>query len=276
MGESTPRALQNAAFFVVGKMFSLRGGAEHRNLKISQLKRQYNPDHYVYYENVSKNNSGSFKKMRVKGKVVPVYSCQDAGSRCPIHILDTYLKAYESNLFYLRPLAEIPADTSKPWYAAQPIGRDTLQNKLRTMCKLAGSNGSKTNHSLRAAGATQMYDCEKIIQERTGHRSLDALRMYERTNVEQQQAVSAILTAPQSIAYNKSTEKMTIAHSISETKQPTNIAPSLSFQNLHGCTININAAAPPSHGSTVPTTTVTEGYMELDIDKIIASIIEDF
>ena len=123
MGESTPRALQNAAFFVVGKMFNLRGGAERRNLKISQLKRQYNPDHYVYYENVSKNNSGSFKKMRVKGKVVPVYACRDAGSRCPIHILDAYLsklppKAYESDLFYLRPLAEIPTDTSKPWYAA--------------------------------------------------------------------------------------------------------------------------------------------------------------
>ena len=147
------------------------------------------------------------------------------------------------------------------------------------MCKLAGINGSKTNHSLRAAGATQMYDCgvpEKIIQERTGHRSLDALHMYERTNVEQQQAVSAILTAPQSIAYNKSTENITITHSISETKQPTNITPSLSFQNLHACTININAAAPPSHGSTVPTTTVTDRNMELDIYKIIASIIEDF
>ena len=38
MGESTPKALQNAAFFVVGKMFSLRGGAEHRNLKISHVQ----------------------------------------------------------------------------------------------------------------------------------------------------------------------------------------------------------------------------------------------
>ena len=37
MGESTPKALQNATFFVVGKMFSLRGGAEHRNLKISHV-----------------------------------------------------------------------------------------------------------------------------------------------------------------------------------------------------------------------------------------------
>ena len=39
MGLTTPRALQNAAFFIAGKMFCLRGGEEHRSLKISQLKR---------------------------------------------------------------------------------------------------------------------------------------------------------------------------------------------------------------------------------------------
>ena len=34
MGTTTPRALQNAAFFIVGKMFSLRGGQELRELKL--------------------------------------------------------------------------------------------------------------------------------------------------------------------------------------------------------------------------------------------------
>ena len=38
MGLTTPRALQNAAFFIAGKMFCLCGGEEHRSLKISQLK----------------------------------------------------------------------------------------------------------------------------------------------------------------------------------------------------------------------------------------------
>ena len=39
MGTTTPGGLQNAAFFVVGKMFCLRGGQEHRGLQLSQLKR---------------------------------------------------------------------------------------------------------------------------------------------------------------------------------------------------------------------------------------------
>lgn len=34
---------------------------------------------------------------------------------------------------------------------------------------------------------------EKLIQERTGHRSLGALRIYERTSVHQQEAVSRLL-----------------------------------------------------------------------------------
>ena len=36
---STPIGLQNAAFFVVGKVFCLRGGQEHTGLQLSQLKR---------------------------------------------------------------------------------------------------------------------------------------------------------------------------------------------------------------------------------------------
>ena len=37
MGVSDPRALQNAVLYAVGKMFCLRGGVEHRALKLSQL-----------------------------------------------------------------------------------------------------------------------------------------------------------------------------------------------------------------------------------------------
>ena len=69
-------------------MFSLRGGVEHRKLKLSQLKRNYNPDHYVYYENVY---SGSFPGLRIIGKVIPIYACPEVGEKCPVYILDTYL-----------------------------------------------------------------------------------------------------------------------------------------------------------------------------------------
>lgn len=79
MNTTTPVGFQNAAFFVVGKMFCLRGGREHRGLQLSQLKRFH--DKYVYYENVSKNRNGSFKHLRVKSKVVLLYPSPEAGQR---------------------------------------------------------------------------------------------------------------------------------------------------------------------------------------------------
>ena len=47
--------IQNAVFvFVVGMFFCLRGGAEHRNLKLSQTRRKNDPDHH---ENVAKKEA---------------------------------------------------------------------------------------------------------------------------------------------------------------------------------------------------------------------------
>ena len=38
MNSTTPKGLQNAVFHLVGKVFCLRGGAEQRNLKLSQFE----------------------------------------------------------------------------------------------------------------------------------------------------------------------------------------------------------------------------------------------
>ncbi len=90
----TPTDLQNAAFFVVDKMFCLCGGQDHRGLCLSQLKRFDNK--YVYYENTSKNRNGTFKQLRVKNKVAPLHPCPEAGERCPVAILDKYISKRQS------------------------------------------------------------------------------------------------------------------------------------------------------------------------------------
>ena len=59
------------------------------------------------------------------------------------------------------------------------------------MCR-QGRICQQNNHSLRATGATQMYNSgvpERIIQERIGHRSLETHRMHERVNQQQRLAV---------------------------------------------------------------------------------------
>ena len=66
---------------------------------------------------------------------------------------------------------------------------------VKDMCTEA-SIGKKTNHSLRATGASAMFRAnvpEKIIQKTTGHRSIEALRSYERVSTEQHKAVLKVL-----------------------------------------------------------------------------------
>ena len=136
MGTKTPTQLQNAAFFVVEKMFCLRGGQEHRGLQLSQLKRF--EDKFVYY--VSKNRNGSFKQLRVKNKTVPLYPTPEAGEHCPVHILDRYTsklpaEVREKKLFYVRPLDKVTSNPDMPWYSSVPLGKHTLQSKLKNMCQ---------------------------------------------------------------------------------------------------------------------------------------------
>lgn len=252
MGTTTPSSLQNAAFLIVGKMFSLRGGQELRELKLSQIVRHSNPDRYEYRENVSKTRSGTFKKLHVPSKVVSLYTCPDAGNKCPVFVLDLYIsklppEATAQDIFFFRPLDKSPVDTSLPWYlGSQPVGKNTLDLKLRKMCSLAGIQGGPiSNHSLRATSATQMFEMgvpEKLIKERTGHKSLEALRTYERNNDKQHKVISDILsngTPNPSAPFSFSNPFFSNNHTSNTLNYPQQSG--FSFNNLHGCTINIHA-----------------------------------
>ena len=98
-----------------------------------------------------------------------------------------------SNAFYLTPLQK-PSDSC--WFSCVPIGKNKLSNAVASMCKSAGIEGYKTNHSMRATAATRLYSSgmdEQLVMQRTGHRSTEGIRSYKRTSSEQQEAISDIL-----------------------------------------------------------------------------------
>ena len=72
----TPVGLLNAVFFYNGKKFCLRGGAEHRYLKLSQIRKEVTVadtktvNSYIYQEFGSKNNQGGFSSLNLWNKVV--------------------------------------------------------------------------------------------------------------------------------------------------------------------------------------------------------------
>lgn len=69
-GVSTPQTLLRAVFFGNGKMFCLRGGAEHRELKLSQIQKTETG--YQYTESALKNRSGGLAKANLKNRVVQI------------------------------------------------------------------------------------------------------------------------------------------------------------------------------------------------------------
>ncbi len=77
-----------------------------------------------------------------------------------------------------------------------PVGHNTLQLTVPRLCSSAGIEGYKTNHSLRVTAATRLYQAgvdEQLIMKRTGHRSIEGIRLYKRVSDIQEQAVSAII-----------------------------------------------------------------------------------
>ena len=74
---------------------------------------------------------------------------------------------------------------------------------VKDMCREVGIE-IRTNHSLRATGVTSMFRGnvpENIIQNVTGHRSLEALRKYEHISTEQHQVVSKVMTSTKPVDY---------------------------------------------------------------------------
>ena len=136
----------------------------------------------MYTEYGSKNRNGGFYQLGVENKCVPIYRNREAGERCLVYLLDLYIskipdEAKEADLFYCRPLQMFAE--SNCWYSRKPRGKHTLNDMVKTMCSEAGIEGHFTNHSLRATGATQLFERnvpEKVIQEFTGHRSVKGLR----------------------------------------------------------------------------------------------------
>ena len=188
---------------------------------------------------------------------------------------------FQKDIFYMKPKAAPLADADSLLYEGVPVGKETLCTMLAKMCEQAGIE-QKSNHSLRATGATEMFAAnvpEKLnIQWRTGHRSLDALRSYERPSHEQHQAVSNVLTSavPQrsigdELTNVQSTAQLTGVGSMLEnhSQAKSTIVQSAPWQmpshfgSMNHCSVNVNVNvnAPQSNKS-----------VEEDFDKLVANV----
>ena len=116
-----PIGLMNAVFFYNGKNFCLRGGNEHRNLRLSQFRKETSTIDgkevtcYVYSEFGSKNNQGGLGSLNQSSQTVRQYASDS--ERCHVRILEIYFNllphnAAANDTFYLQPLCNTPTNAS--------------------------------------------------------------------------------------------------------------------------------------------------------------------
>ena len=208
LGISTPDQLLDTLVYLIGLHFALRAGKEHHDLRYvnSQLTLMTAPNgrrFLRYKEDASKNCHGGLKHRRVEAKTVDAYENTKNPERCIIRIYEEYISHRPvsdkcSPALYLRPLKDTK---KKTWYSCQAWGIHQITRTVTRLCKKAGVEGYKTNHSLRATAATRMYQQnvdEQHICETTGHRS-SSVRSYKRTSDNQRAHKSDILYNPPSV-----------------------------------------------------------------------------
>ena len=176
-----------------------------------------------------------------------------------MYLLDLYFSKFpkpplEMDFLYLQPKPQKPTDPKEPWFNPNPIGKNTLQNYLSNMCIEAGIQEKKTNHSLRATGATAMFAAqvpEKMIKDVTGHKSSKALSLYEQPTVAQKQALSKVLPGSQSTSsgptsFSTNLDKIQQVQGIQRSQHFSNTELILLvyFHLCFNCTINFS---PPKH-----------------------------
>lgn len=103
--------------------------------------------------------------------------------------------------FYLKPKKKwSPGDNI--WFESTAIGHNMLNNRFKKMCGEAGLVGNFSNHSGRATAITRMYNAglpEKSIMLRSGHRSIEGVRAYQREEPNSKVAVSNTLSSSKSV-----------------------------------------------------------------------------
>ena len=197
LGGKTPKMLLDTVVFYNGLYFALRSGREHRQLRhspcqIEVVEKPGERPYLLYHEDTSKNHPGGLKGRKTTPKVVVHHSNSQNPDRCFVTLFKKYRQLCPddpvANAFYLQP-SRSPTETC--WYTRQPLGQTLLGGTVARLCKQAGIEGYKTNHSLRATTTTRLYEKgvdEQQIMERTGHRSLEGVRSYKTEDIRQAEA----------------------------------------------------------------------------------------
>lgn len=161
-----------------------------------------------------------------------------------MRLLDTYLSLLPPNApyFYMRVLDKFPTEPNKSVVSKQRVGVNLLKSMLPDISEKSEVGVRYTNHSLRATAITRMFNSgvsEKIIADTSGHKSIKALRCYERKSEHQQQQVTAVINNGTDFETTESDDK-TRALLVKQNVEGHSVSKNFSG-SFSNCTFNVHA-----------------------------------
>ena len=139
------------------------------------------------------------------------------------------------NVMYLQPL---PKPRKGVWFLPKAVGHNVLSQAVRRVMEKGGVSGHFTNHSLCRTCATRLYNSgmdEQRIMSVTGHRSVNAVRVYKEMSDEQQQEISYTIQAKNSENKESASPESKKAKLEDDGSSSNKFVQTLSFNN---CTVN--------------------------------------
>ena len=128
------------------KTLCLRGGREHKALKLSQFTSGCDEggEYIVYTENGSKNKSGIYKDKPDQNKVIKHYADPALDEKCYIAVLKLYFSKLPTQLFEYAASVFYVLETKRegstsisvdgmPWFVPQLIGRNVLASMVKNV-----------------------------------------------------------------------------------------------------------------------------------------------
>lgn len=158
-----PKGLFNATFYYLGLRCCLRGGEEmyglmKRNFKFEQRDGL---NVLIYTEDRSKNKSGGLKDRKRTRKVVEVVECKEAGEKCLVKLMKTYLGLVPHGVEHLLCKPVTDKTPKGRWFSLQRVGINSCRAMIKGLFGSMGSGRKTTNHSMRRTSLTRLFNASK-------------------------------------------------------------------------------------------------------------------
>ena len=183
MTEDNPKSLQQKVWFTLQLQYARRGMENVHDIKKSDLimsHSQSGKSTIQLRDYLTKNHRGGDNTLASSAIIL-----ESGTDDCPVQLIKKYLARLHPENPYLWQKAKQNITTSDAcWYNNQKVGHNTIASMMKTISISLKLSTIYTNHCVRSTSITVLGRSfgDKDIRAVSGHRSLNALGIYKRTN----------------------------------------------------------------------------------------------